>query len=122
MDALRSESRRRRREEAVAPVEAQSGGIDAVEAEDTRRAVEESLSRLPADQREVLVLRLFGDRSYREIAEITGKKVGTIGWMISVGMKALSTELAPLVGQAAQGGSAEGSPEHALRGLQGGVS
>ena len=85
-----------------------AGGLDAVEAEDTRAAVERGLTRLPEDQREVLVLRLFGDRSYKEIAEITGKKVGTIGWLISVGLKALSTELAPLV---------QGEPEK----LQGGL-
>ena len=111
MDALRHETRRRRREESVAPKEAVSGGMERVEADDTRRAVERSLGRLPADQREVLALRLFGDRSYKEIAEITGKKAGTIGWLISVGMKALASELAPLVavpasapGQRLQGG------------------
>ncbi len=45
----------------------------------------------------MLVLRLFGERSYKEIAGITGKKIGTVGWLISVGLKALATELAPLV-------------------------
>lgn len=97
MDAMRSEQRRKRREEAVATKEATSGGLCEVEAQDTRDAVERSLSKLPADQREVLVLRLLGERSYREIADITGRKVGTIGWLISVGLKALAQELAPLV-------------------------
>jgi len=97
MDTLRSESRRRQREEALAVPDETHGGLDGVEADDTRAAVERGLTRLPEDQREVLVLRLFGDRSYKEIAEITGKKVGTIGWLISVGLKALSNELAPLV-------------------------
>ncbi len=97
MDTLRSETRRRRREEVVAPTEATTGGLDTVEADDTRRAVEQSLTKLSVDQREVLVLRLFGERSYKEIADITGKKVGTVGWLISVGLKALATELAPLV-------------------------
>ena len=97
MDSLRSETRRKRREESLAVPDESAGGLDAVEADDTRAAVERSLTRLPEDQREVLVLRLFGDRSYKEIAEITGKKVGTIGWLISVGMKALSQELAPLM-------------------------
>jgi len=109
MDTLRSEKRRRRREEAVAPVEATSGGLDGVEAEDTRRAVEASLTKLSADQREVLVLRLFGDKSYKEIAAITGKKVGTIGWLVSVGLKALAAELAPLVALADPAGSARAS-------------
>ncbi len=45
----------------------------------------------------MLVLRLLGEKSYREIADITGKKVGTVGWLISVGLKALSQELEPLL-------------------------
>jgi RNA polymerase sigma-70 factor (ECF subfamily) len=97
MDALRSETRRRRREEEVASHEAVSGGLRRVEEDDTREAVARTLERLPEDQREVLVLRLLGERSYKEIAAITGKKIGTIGWLISVGLKALSQELAPLL-------------------------
>ncbi len=97
MDAMRSEKRRKRREETVATNEATRGGLGTVEANDTRDAVERGLAKLPEEQREVLVLRLLGDRSYKEIAEITGKKAGTIGWLISVGLKALSTELAPLI-------------------------
>ncbi len=97
MDAMRSDERRRRREETVAAREATSGGLCEVEANDTRDAVERTLTKLPPDQREVLVLRLLGERSYKEIAEITGKKIGTIGWLISVGLKALAKELAPLV-------------------------
>lgn len=97
MDAIRSDARRRRREEDVAHREATSGGLGRVEEADTREAVERSLSKLPDDQREVLALRLFGERSYKEIAEITGRKIGTVGWLISVGLQALSTELAPLL-------------------------
>lgn len=98
MDLLRSETRRRHREQEVAAHEAGRGGLDGVEANDTRAAVERSLHALPDDQREVLVLRLLGEKSYREIADITGKKIGTVGWLISVGLKALSVELAPLFG------------------------
>ncbi len=36
------------------------------------------IARLPADFREVLVLREMEDMSYREIAEITGAPVGTV--------------------------------------------
>ncbi len=96
MDRLRSESRRRQREQSAAQREASRGGLEHVEAEDTRKRVERGLERLPEEQREVLVLRLFGDRSYREIASITGKRVGTIGWLISTGMQSLSRELAPI--------------------------
>jgi RNA polymerase sigma-70 factor, ECF subfamily len=98
MDTLRSETRRRNREEAVALPDLAPEQESALDAHDTRSAVERSLNRLPAEQREVLVLRLLADRSYREIAEITGKKIGTVGWLVSVGLKALSAELAPIVG------------------------
>ncbi len=101
MDVMRSESRRRERERDVAAPEAGDGGLVAVEGEETRAIVAAKLSRLPDDQRDVLVLRLLADKSYREIAEITGKKVGTVGWLISVGLKALSAELAPLVATSA---------------------
>jgi len=105
MDVMRSETRRRGRERAAASVEASTGGLEEVEAADTREAVERKLAALPLDQREVLVLRILGGKSYREIAEITGRKAGTIGWLISVGLKALSAELAPWVGRVGEGES-----------------
>jgi len=101
MDTLRSQVRRRRREEEVASPEAagrsQAAGSELAEERDTRAAVERGLQRLPEDQREVLVLRLFSERSYKEIAEITGKKIGTVGWLISEGLQALAGHLAPLI-------------------------
>ena len=97
MDVMRSEVRRRRREQEVAADEGHGGGLSTVEELDTRAAVERELNKLPVDQREVLVLRLLGDRSYKEIAEITGKKIGTVGWLISEGLKSLSQHLAPLI-------------------------
>ncbi len=107
MDTLRSETRRRARERSVATMEAAAGGQHLVEAEDTRARVERAIEALPVDQREVLVLRLLAGRSYREIAEVTGKKVGTVGWLISEGVRALSVSLASLMpqeGAAAQDG------------------
>jgi RNA polymerase sigma-70 factor (ECF subfamily) len=106
MDVLRSETRRNRREKEVASVEATPGGQNTIDAADTRSAVERSLQRLPEDQREVLFLRLLADRSYREIAEMTGKKAGTVGWLISTGLRALSEDLEPLLGMRRAGGSA----------------
>jgi len=102
MDMLRSQTRRRRREEEVAAPEvarrALAEGAELVEERDTRAAVERGLGKLPQDQREVLVLRLLSERSYKEIAEITGKKIGTVGWLISEGLQALAGHLAPLIG------------------------
>ena len=98
MDTLRADRRRQHREGEAAPEHSVTdGGLKGVEAEDTRAAVQRSLDKLPQDQREVLVLRLLGEKSYSEIADITGRKVGTVGWLISVGLKALTRELAPLL-------------------------
>jgi RNA polymerase sigma-70 factor (ECF subfamily) len=107
MDTLRSESRRRGREEQAARAEVETPS-ELVEARDTRAAVERELAKLPQEQREVLVLRLLGERSYKEIAEITGKKLGTVGWLVSEGLARLSTSLAPLVqdGAVQRGGRA----------------
>jgi len=123
MDTIRSEKRRRKREEEVSAREVDGGGMDRVEEADTRAAVERGILRLPVDQREVLVLRLFDERSYAEIAEITGRKIGTVGWLISVGLKALAEELAPLMGGAgAETGSARVEGSVSVQGLQGGLS
>lgn len=107
MDTLRSETRRRSREEVAARAEVETPS-ELAEAKDTRAAVERELAKLPQEQREVLVLRLLGERSYKEIAEITGKKLGTVGWLVSEGLARLSTGLAPLVqdGAVQRGGRA----------------
>ena len=97
MDVMRSENRRKRREQDAASDEGHTGGIAVVEERDTRAVVRRELEKLPVDQREVLVLRLLDERSYKEIAEITGKKVGTVGWLISVGLKTLGEKLEPLI-------------------------
>ena len=68
------------------------------------------------------MLRLFDEKSYAEIAEITGRKVGTVGWLISVGMKALAEELAPLAhGECARVTPAVAPPLGTVS-LQGGAS
>lgn len=97
MDTIRTETRRKHREHQVAEGEAAEGGHATVEERDTRALVEQELSKLPVDQREVVSLRLMGERSYKEIAEITGKNIGTVGWLISVGLKALGEGLEPLL-------------------------
>jgi RNA polymerase sigma-70 factor (ECF subfamily) len=97
MDTIRSDTRRKHREHEIAASEAAEGGLATIEERDTRALVERELAKLPVDQREVVALRLMGERSYKEIAEITGKNVGTVGWLISVGLKALGEGLEPLL-------------------------
>ena len=97
---LRSDTRRRDREVDVGTPDTDSPldpALAAVDAQDTRGAVEASLQKLPNDQREAVTLRLFEEHSYAEIASIMGRKVGTVGWLISQGMKALALELSPFL-------------------------
>lgn len=108
MDTIRAEERRKHREERAAERDVAQDHSSALDENDTRAAVERGLSKLPAEQREVLVLRLLSDKSYREIAEITGKKIGTVGWLVSVGLRSLSQELSPLFG-ASRVGSVQGA-------------
>ena len=75
LDALRSDTRRERRER-----EWGSGRTDVQEAapvgerEDVRRAV----ARLPESMREVVELGVFQDLPYAEVSEILGIPVGTV--------------------------------------------
>ena len=54
----------------------------------------QALARLPFPQQEALRLKFQSGMSYREIAEITGQPIGTVGWLIHFGLKALRERLA----------------------------
>lgn len=99
MDMIKTEGRRRTRERASAAPEAAPERVPEVEMEDTQGTVRAAIAALPVEQREVLSLRLFEEKSYRDIAEVTGKKVGTIGWLVSEGLKALALRLGPALGE-----------------------
>lgn len=60
---------------------------------DEHRTVVEALSRLPRRQREVLVLRYYGDLSEAEIAEATGVSAGTVKSTASRALNALQKTL-----------------------------
>jgi RNA polymerase sigma-70 factor (ECF subfamily) len=120
MDIIRSEARRRSREQESAPREGSCGGLDIVESRDTLAAVERELERLSDDQREVLTLRLIAERSYREIAEITGRKIGTVGWLVSEGLKALGERLAPMLSVDPRHVPVASSPTDQSRAMDGG--
>ena len=115
MDTMRAEKRRRRRESDVAAADVAEGGLRSVDERDTRAAVEREIEKLPGDQREVLVLRLLSERSYKEIAEITGKPIGTVGWLVSIGLKALGEGLAPLIGEGSPAARLATEPARATR-------
>lgn len=100
IEMLRKEKRREGRERATALVDESADHVDAVANRDTATLIESAIENLPGEQREALVLRLLSNRSYREIADIMGKPIGTIGWLISEGLTTLSERLARLAPQA----------------------
>ena len=61
-----------------------------------RRAVRLAMTRLPAEQREVLELSYFGGLTQVEIAARTGDALGTVKTRIRLGMQKLRVELADL--------------------------
>jgi RNA polymerase sigma-70 factor (ECF subfamily) len=72
LEWLRAGSRRSRREEAIARAEAEPLFEDALEQQERRVAIEAALATLPEKQREVLVMRIWGDLSFPQIAEALG--------------------------------------------------
>jgi RNA polymerase sigma factor (sigma-70 family) len=103
LSAARSARRRRRREARVAwhgePwfEQAEGDALDAV-------AATEALQSLPADQREIVVARLWGELSFEEIAEITGCSVSTAHRRYRAGLAELGRRLRTLCPEKQKGG------------------
>lgn len=70
-----------------------SGPHDAVELADEHREVLAALGRLPAKQREVLILRYFSDLSVADVAAALGINQGTVKSQAARGLDKLRTVL-----------------------------
>ena len=55
-----------------------SGALEALELEERRRAVQTAIGALPADYRDVLILRHFAELSYEEVADTLAIPVKTV--------------------------------------------
>ena len=86
LDELIPERPRARAEPAIDP-EAHALG-----AED-RAAIVEAIATLPASQRDVVLLRFYGDLSLEEISRVTSHPLGTVKSRLSRGMARLRDEL-----------------------------
>ncbi len=71
----------------------QGGALEALEAEETRARVKAEIERLDPRLREVLLLKVQEEKSYREIAEITGLSVTYVGYILHHAVKQLSRRL-----------------------------
>lgn len=94
-DLARRDSRRAAREERLEP----NGGADeslfeaSLDDDDRRRAIEAALQRLPAEQREVLVLKIWGELTFVQIAEKLGVPLNTAASRYRYALGALRQEL-----------------------------
>jgi RNA polymerase sigma factor (sigma-70 family) len=75
VSCVRSTGRRRRREGAIARCELFEQRID--DLIDAKTA-EAALRQLPIEQRELVVLRIWGQMRFNEIAELTGSSLSTV--------------------------------------------
>jgi RNA polymerase sigma-70 factor (ECF subfamily) len=92
IDRARSAQRRRAREEAVA----QSGDpwfVQTPGGESDAQSVQTALERLPAEQREVLTMKIWSDMTFQEIADVLGVSINTAASRYRYGMEGLRREL-----------------------------
>ncbi len=95
LDLARRETRRTAREERA--VEGEDGFAPlfdaALDGDDRRDAIEAALRRLPAEQREVLVLKIWGELTFDEIARQLGIPPNTAASRYRYALAALRREL-----------------------------
>lgn len=99
---LRRDSRARRHAERAAErnasdaEETESARATTLEKDETRLRVREEIAKLNPRHRELLMLKIEENKSYREIAEITGLTVTNVGYLLHMAMKELTRRLTPL--------------------------
>jgi RNA polymerase sigma-70 factor, ECF subfamily len=98
LDFRRGESRRARREAEAGRQRIEKADDflfeSAVERDEWRAAVETALAKLPEPQREVLVLKIWGDLTFPEIGEALGISPNTAASRYRYAIEALRTSLA----------------------------
>ncbi len=99
LDLARREDRRTVREEKA------SGGLDERasffeklpgEGDERRQEIEEALAKLPAEQREVLALKIWQELTFEQIGEVLGISPNTAASRYRYALNALRQQLEPL--------------------------
>lgn len=77
-EALRILSRRRPMQSLWEGLIGRSKPVEPLEQAEQEAAIQEALRRLPTDQAEVVVLKIWESLTFQEIAEITGESLNTV--------------------------------------------
>lgn len=94
LDLHRREERRSLREATYHLDDAPSAWFDpALEQQEDTALLESALSRLPAEQREVVVLRIWGELTFAQIATTMGDSINTAAARYRYGLEALRKHL-----------------------------
>ncbi len=95
VDLARRNSRRGIREQAGADGEDDGSPLfeTLLEGDERRQAIEAALRRLPPEQRDVLVLKIWGERTFAEIAAQLGVPPNTVASRYRYALAALRQEL-----------------------------
>ena len=67
---------------------------DRLAADESREAVQEVLARLPSKERDLLLLWFYGDCSFKEIASIVRRPLGTVLWQVHRSLAKMRKDLA----------------------------
>jgi RNA polymerase sigma-70 factor, ECF subfamily len=96
-DLARRDGRRAVREDRVAAADADVGRaplfVCALEIDERRKAIEDALHRLPDEQREVLVLKIWGELTFEQIAAELGVSPNTAASRYRYALGALRREM-----------------------------
>ena len=93
LDLMKKESRMRQREGAAAIAEVIPPPECPTEAREEEQLVVEQIALLDRPTREVLLLKIREDHSYREISEITGLSLGQVSKLIHRGLGRIARAL-----------------------------
>jgi len=93
MDLSRSAGRRKAYEVAAAPAEPVDELFDGIERQELSHAVEAALETLPAEQREVLVMKIWGELTFAQVAAALEIKPDTAASRYRYALTRLQTAL-----------------------------
>ena len=95
LDLIRKDTRRARREAAVVSESEHSVEPQFQIEDESQQALAMALDRLPNDQREVLVMKIWNDLTFAEIGEALGVSQNTAASRYRYGLAALKKTLPP---------------------------